>query len=69
MEKYGKYLDGKPIDNNKFMKILIKCGVTLEQLQDYVWYVEEVDEPHKFYCSGFHPVAARIGITKSKIVV
>ena len=52
---------------NKFMKILIACGVTMSQLTDYEWYVTEV-EPNKYHCEGFHPVSGRIGIIKSNIV-
>ena len=53
---------------NKFMKILIACGVTLEQLKDFEWYVEEL-EPHKYHCIGFHPIARRIGIIKDNIFI
>jgi hypothetical protein len=53
---------------NKFVKVLIKCGVTFEQLRDYEWDVIEL-EPNKFHCIGCHPVARRIDIIKDKIVV
>jgi hypothetical protein len=53
---------------NKFMKILIACGVTIEQLKDYEWSIEEI-EPHKYNCIGIHPVARRIDIIKEKIVI
>jgi len=53
---------------NKFMKTLISCGVTLEQLKDYEWDVIEL-EPHKYHCIGVHPVAARIDIIKENIVI
>lgn len=53
---------------NKFMKVLIACGVTLELLRDYEWTVEEL-EPHKYHCIGVHPVAKRIGIIKANIVI
>lgn len=54
--------------NNKFVKILIACGVTLELLRDYEWDVKEL-EPHKYHCIGVHPVAKRIDIIKDKIVI
>lgn len=66
---YSKDLDGKPIDNNKFMKILIACGVTQEQMKDYTWFVTEMDKKHKYECAGFHPVAKRINIIKENIIV
>jgi len=53
---------------NKFMKTLIACGVTHEQLKDYEWSIDEL-EPHKYHCIGVHPVAKRIDIIKSGIVV
>ena len=46
---------------NKFMKILIACGVTFEQLQDREWFIEEI-EPHKYQCTGYHPNMLRIVI-------
>ncbi len=55
-------------NENKFMKILIACGVTLEQLQDYEWDVETL-APHKYHCVGVHPVAKRIDIIKEKIFI
>ena len=53
---------------NRFMKVLIACGVTFELLRDYEWDVVEL-EPHKYYCIGVHPVAKRIDIIKEKVVV
>lgn len=53
---------------NKFVKILIACGVTYELLRDYEWDIEELS-PHKYHCIGVHPVAARIDIIKSFIVI
>lgn len=66
--KYSTDYEGKEIDNNKFMKILIACGVTYEQIKDFTWYIEEI-EPHKYHCNGYHPVARRISIIKENIVV
>ncbi len=54
---------------NKFMKILIACGVTLEQLRDYEWEVTELEKRHKYHCIGVHPVAKRIDIVKDKVFV
>ena len=53
---------------NKFMKTLIACGVTYELLTDFEWNIEEL-EPHKYHCIGVHPVASRIDIIKSNIVI
>jgi len=53
---------------NNFVKILIACGVTLELLKDYEWYIQAL-APHKYHCTGFHPVAARIDIIKDNIVI
>ena len=53
---------------NKFMKILIACGVTFELLRDYEWDVIELDV-HKYHCIGVHPVAARIDIIKENIII
>ena len=53
---------------NKFMKVLIACGVTLEQMRDYTWTVEQIG-PHAYTVDGVHPVAARIRITKPVIVI
>lgn len=53
---------------NKFMKILIKCGISLDKLENYEWYVEEI-APHKYHCTGYHPVNKRIDIIKSNIVI
>ena len=65
--KIGKK-EVKPLSNNKFMKILIACGVTVEQLTDFEWFVDEL-EPHKYHCIGYHPIASRIDIIKSNIVI
>lgn len=53
---------------NKFMKILIACGVTFELLRDYEWDVIELS-PHEYHCIGVHPVRKRIGIIKQNIVI
>jgi hypothetical protein len=53
---------------NRFMKILIACGVTYEQLMNYIWEVNEI-EPHKYHCIGSHPVAKRIDIIKNNIII
>lgn len=59
-----------PMDNNKFMKVLIACGVTYEQLRDYEWFIEPYNGiPHKYHCMGFHPTFARIDIIKENIIV
>ena len=50
------------------MKTLISCGVTLDQLANYEWFIEEL-EPHKYHCTGYHPVAARIDIIKENVVI
>lgn len=55
-------------EENKFMKILIACGATLEQLKDFKQYIEEL-EPHKYHCTGYHPVLRRIDIIKENIVI
>lgn len=53
---------------NKFMKVLIACGVTFELLRDYEWDVVEL-KPHQYHCTGVHPVAKRIDIIKENIFV
>jgi hypothetical protein len=53
---------------NKFMKTLISCGVTLDQLANYEWDIEVLG-PHKYHCIGVHPVAARIDIIKENVVI
>ena len=53
---------------NKFMKILIACGVTFEQFKDREWVIEEI-EPHKYHCTGYHPNMLRIDIIKENIVI
>jgi hypothetical protein len=53
---------------NKFMKVLIACGVTFELLRDYEWFVIEL-EPHTYHCVGVHPVAKRIDIIKEKVII
>lgn len=53
---------------NKFMKILIACGITLDQMRDYEWYVRELHK-HEYHCTGYHPVPARIDVIKSGIVI
>lgn len=58
----------KEKDPNKFMKILIACGVTYEQMRDYNWEVTQL-ELHKYRCDGVHPVAARISIKKDNVVI
>lgn len=56
------------ITNDKFMKILIACEITYEQLRDWSWEIEEI-KPHKYHCIGCHPIAARIDVIKENIVV
>lgn len=53
---------------NKFMKILIACGVTFELLRDYEWSVEQIGS-HKYHCIGVHPVGKRIDIIKDSIII
>ena len=53
---------------NKFMKVLIKCGVSLEDLVDREWFIEEI-EPHKYHCTGYHPTLLRMDIIKTNIFV
>lgn len=55
---------------NQFMKILIACGVTYDQLRDYEWEIEKYEfEAHKYHCIGVHPVAKRIDIVKENIII
>jgi hypothetical protein len=56
------------IDPNKFMKILIKCGIEQRELRNYTWYVTQVGIA-KYKCDGYHPVGKRIIITKDNIVI
>ena len=60
--------EGRNICPNKFMKILIKCGVTLDLLANYDWFITEL-KPHKYHCIGYHPTAKRIDIIKEYVVV
>jgi hypothetical protein len=53
---------------NKFMKILIECGVTYDLLKNYDWTITEI-ERHKYHCIGTHPVAKRIDIIKEHVVI
>ena len=55
-------------DPNKFMKILIACGITIDQMSDRTWYITEL-HPHEYHCTGYHPVGARIDVIKSGIVI
>ncbi len=63
MGKYMKTItmNVEKIPNNKFMKILIGCGATLEQLKNYEWFIDKIDN-NKYHCIGYHPVAARIDL-------
>ena len=56
------------ISGNKFVKILIACGVPYELLRDYDWEIIELSL-HKYHCIGCHPVAKRIDIIKDNIIV
>lgn len=58
----------KGIKGDKFMKILIACGIQYEQLRDWTWDIIEL-APHKYHCIGCHPVAKRIDVIKENIVV
>lgn len=53
---------------NRFMKILIACGVEFYLLKNYEWDVVEL-APHKYHCTGVHPVGKRIDIIKAHIVI
>lgn len=55
-------------DPNKFMKILIACGVDLERLKDYEWSIQELRR-HEYQCTGVHPVAARIDLFKRNVII
>lgn len=55
-------------DPNKFMKILIKCGISTEQLKDRTWFVNQIG-PTEYHCTGYHPVALRMDVIKNKIVI
>lgn len=61
-------LEKDPIPPNKFMKILIACGVEYKELKEYTWEIIEI-EPHRYHCIGNHPVAKRIDIIKENIVI
>ena len=63
-----KLINKEVTDPNKFMKILVECGVNLEQLKDYKWFVNEL-HANEYHCTGYHPMAARIDIIKSEIVI
>lgn len=67
-EKVDELVNKDIEGGNKFMKILIACGITLEQMRDYEWYVREL-HAHEYHCTGYHPVAARIDVIKSGIVI
>lgn len=54
-------INDKRISTNNFMKILIGCGATLEQLKNYEWFIDKIDN-NKYHCIGYHPVAARIDL-------
>jgi len=53
---------------NKFMKILIACGVTFDLLKNYEWDIIEL-AAYKYHCIGTHPVAKRVDIIKENIVI
>jgi len=53
---------------DKFMKILIACGVDYENLRDREWFITEL-EPHKYHCTGYHPILLRMDIIKENVVV
>ena len=53
---------------NKFMKILIACGVTYDLLIDYEWEIEEIGI-HKYHCIGSHPVLRRLSFIGENIVI
>ena len=53
---------------NKFMKILIACGVSYDELKNKEWFITEL-EPHKYHCTGYHPTLLRIDIIKENVIV
>lgn len=67
-EKVDELINKDVVDGNEFMKVLIACGITLDQLRDYQWYIKELHR-HEYHCIGYHPVAARIDVIKSGIVI
>lgn len=67
-EKPDELVNVDLADGNIFMKVLIACGITTDQLKDYQWYIKEIHR-HEYHCTGYHPVCARIDVIKSGIVV
>jgi len=56
------------IGYDKFLKILIACGIGYEDLKSREWFIEEI-EPHKYHCAGYHPTLLRMDVIKDNIVV
>lgn len=58
------------IDPNKFMHILFASGIDIEIIRDSSWKWEIIEKGvATYYIVGCHPVAARIGLIKSGIVI
>ena len=56
------------LTHNQFMKVLIACGLTLEQLRDFEWFITN-DGPGSYHCIGYHSVLPRIDIIKHDIII
>jgi 5,10-methenyltetrahydromethanopterin hydrogenase len=67
-EKVDELINKEITDGNLFMKILIACGCSIDQLTHYQWFIKEIHR-HEYHCTGYHPVASRIDIIKANIVV
>lgn len=67
-EKVDELINKEITDGNLFMKILIACGCSIDQLNHYQWYIKEIHR-HEYHCTGYHPVASRIDIIKANIVI
>jgi len=67
-EKVDELINKDLVDGNEFMKVLIACDVTIEQLKDRTWFVKELHR-HEYHCTGYHPIGGRIDIIKSGIVI
>ncbi|MCK9574705.1 MAG: hypothetical protein WC979_03385 [Candidatus Pacearchaeota archaeon] len=57
------------ISANQFMKILVACGATLEQITDWRWEIELGDKPQSYHCIGCHPVAKRLDLYGTDIFI
>ena len=67
---YKQFVPKYTRDANNFMKILIACGATIDQLQDWTWEIECDDvNTNNYRCIGCHPVVARIDLYGKNIVI